>query len=174
MSTLQLCQVAGVWRDVCTISASLARVVLQNLCNQTPGSQIPKAGGTRRNDVDVVFALPDVVLIQHELWDALFPQTIPPPVMCLLALVSCELQRPLAQWEISWVNELMKSNKLYCCAANSKTNLLLFAVCPALLRGVLDSTRVGEDPGRCHRSGVRFCRAVCGPAPNILLFSAAR
>lgn len=67
MSTLQLCQVAGVWRDVCTISASLARVVLQNLCNQTPGSQIPKAGGTRRNDVDVVFALPDVVLIQHEL-----------------------------------------------------------------------------------------------------------
>lgn len=60
-------------------------------------------------------------------------------------------------------------------AAGGGTLFNLTCFCrAALLRPVLDSSRVGEDPGGHHRRGVRLRRAVRGPAANLLLLSSAR
>lgn len=67
------------------------------------------------------------------------------------------------------MNELMKPNEIFCEIA-----AFVSSHRPALLCGVLDPSRVGEDPGGRHRRGLRLRRAVCGAPPNFLLLPSAR
>lgn len=52
--------------------------------------------------------------------------------------------------------------------------VLLFCCSPAVLRGVLESQRVGEHPGERDRGEVRVRRALRGPAAHLLLLPSAR